>query len=277
MQSIEVTGASVNNLKHINVKIPKEKLVILAGVSGSGKSSLAFDTIAAESSRQWQATYPMFLRNRLPRYEKPAADRVRNLTPSVVVDQKAIGSNARSTVATAVDVAPLIRLLFSRVGQPSAGDSMAYSFNHPYGMCPVCTGLGEKVTLDEDKLLDIDKTINEGAIRFSQFFGGSWQEFYYRCNPLYSADKKLRAFTPEEWKAFRIGPDEPLVMDFIRNNTGQVSKLPYEGVVTRFNRLYLNRDISKLKKSVRDEVYSLCPLSGMRRLWFESKSVGIQN
>lgn len=267
MQSIEVTGASVNNLKHINVKIPKEKLVILAGVSGSGKSSLAFDTIAAESSRQWQATYPMFLRNRLPRYEKPAADSIRNLTPSVVVDQKAIGSNARSTVATAVDVAPLIRLLFSRVGQPSAGGSMAYSFNHPYGMCPVCTGLGEKVTLDEDKLLDMDKTINEGAIRFSQFFGGSWQEFYYRCNPLYSADKKLRAFTPEEWKAFRIGPDEPLVMDFIRNNTGQVSKLPYEGVVTRFNRLYLNRDISKLKKSVRDEAMKFircvpCPACG---------------
>ena len=107
VQSIEVTGAQVNNLKHINVTIPKEKLVILAGVSGSGKSSLAFDTIAAESSRQWQATYPMFLRNRLPRYEKPAADSIRNLTPSVVVDQKAIGSNARSTVATAVDVAVL--------------------------------------------------------------------------------------------------------------------------------------------------------------------------
>lgn len=267
VQSIEVTGAQVNNLKHINVTIPKEKLVILAGVSGSGKSSLAFDTIAAESSRQWQATYPMFLRNRLPRYEKPAADSIRNLTPSVVVDQKAIGSNARSTVATAVDVAPLIRLLFSRAGQPSAGGSMAYSFNHPYGMCPACTGLGEQVTLDEEKLLDMDKTINEGAIRFSQFSGGSWQEFYYRCNPLYSADKKLRDFTPEEWKAFRIGPDEPLVMDFIRNNTGQVSKLPYEGVVTRFNRLYLNRDISKLKKSVQEEAMQFirrgpCPVCG---------------
>ena len=252
-ENIEIFGAAENNLKHINVTIPKEKLVILAGVSGSGKSSLAFDTIAAESNRQWQASYPMFLRQRLPRYEKPKADAMYNLTPAIVVDQKALGANVRSTVGTAVDVAPLIRLLFSRVGQPSAGGSMAYSLNHPHGMCPECTGLGEKVTLDESKLFDMDKSINEGAIRFSQFFGGSWQEFYYKFNPLYSADKKLRDFTEQEWKALRIGPDEPLVMDFIRNNTGQVSKLPYEGVVTRFNRLYLNRDISKLRKSVREE------------------------
>lgn len=252
-ENIEIFGAAENNLKHINVTIPKEKLVIFAGVSGSGKSSLAFDTIAAESNRQWQASYPMFLRQRLPRYEKPKADAMYNLTPAIVVDQKALGANVRSTVGTAVDVAPLIRLLFSRVGQPSAGGSMAYSLNHPHGMCPECTGLGEKVMLDESKLFDMDKSINEGAIRFSQFSGGSWQEFYYKFNPLYSADKKLRDFTKQEWKALRIGPDEPLVMDFIRNNTGQVSKLPYEGVVTRFNRLYLNRDISKLRKSVREE------------------------
>lgn len=253
-ENIEIFGAAENNLKHINVTIPKEKLVIFAGVSGSGKSSLAFDTIAVESNRQWQASYPMFLRQRLPRYEKPKADAMYNLTPAIVVDQKALGANVRSTVGTAVDVAPLIRLLFSRVGQPSAGGSMAYSLNHPHGMCPECTGLGEKVMLDESKLFDMDKSINEGAIRFSQFSGGSWQEFYYKFNPLYSADKKLRDFTKQEWKALRIGPDEPLVMDFIRNNTGQVSKLPYEGVVTRFNRLYLNRDISKLRKSVREEV-----------------------
>lgn len=252
-ENIEIFGAAENNLKHINVTIPKEKLVIFAGVSGSGKSSLAFDTIAAESNRQWQASYPMFLRQRLPRYEKPKADAMYNLTPAIVVDQKALGANVRSTVGTAVDVAPLIRLLFSRVGQPSAGGSMAYSLNHPHGMCPECTGLGEKVMLDESKLFDMDKSINEGAIRFSQFSGGSWQEFYYKFNPLYRTDKKLRDFTEQEWKALRIGPDEPLVMDFIRNNTGQVSKLPYEGVVTRFNRLYLNRDISKLRKSVREE------------------------
>ena len=281
-ENIEIFGAAENNLKHINVTIPKEKLVIFAGISGSGKSSLAFDTIAAESNRQWQASYPMFLRQRLPRYEKPKADAMYNLTPAIVVDQKALGANVRSTVGTAVDVAPLIRLLFSRVGQPSAGGSMAYSLNHPHGMCPECTGLGEKVMLDESKLFDMDKSINEGAIRFSQFSGGSWQEFYYKFNPLYSADKKLRDFTKQEWKALRIGPDEPLVMDFIRNNTGQVSKLPYEGVVTRFNRLYLNRDISKLRKSVREEAMqfikkglcSACGGSGLNPKTLASKING---
>ena len=264
-ESIEIRGASVNNLKCLHVDIPKEQLVLLAGVSGSGKSTLAFDTVAAEAGRQWQATYPLFLRNRLPRYERPAVEAIRNLTPCVVVDQRPIGANARSTVGTASDVAPLIRLLFSRVGRPSAGGSMAYSFNHPHGMCPDCTGLGERVELDEEKMFDMDKSINEGAIHFRQFSGGSWQEFYYHQNPLYPADKKLRDFTPEEWKALRVGPDEPLVMDFLRNNTGQVSKLPYEGVVTRFNRLYLNRDISGLKKEVQEEAMAFvrrCPCPG---------------
>ena len=266
-EAIEIRGASVNNLKYLNVDIPKERLVLLAGVSGSGKSTLAFDTIAAEAGRQWQATYPLFLRNRLPRYERPAVEAIRNLTPCVVVDQRPIGANARSTVGTASDAAPLVRLLFSRVGKPSAGGSMAYSFNHPHGMCPDCTGLGEKVELDEGKMFDMDRTINEGAIRFRQFSGGSWQEFYYHQNPLYPADKKLRDFTPEEWKALRVGPDEPLVMDFLRNNTGQVSKLPYEGVVARFNRLYLNRDISGLKKEVQEEAMAFvrrcpCPSCG---------------
>ena len=153
-EAIEIEGASSNNLKHISVKIPKEKLVMFAGVSGSGKSSLAFDTVAAESGRQWQASYPMFLRQRLPRYERPEVENIRNLTPSIVVDQKPIGANVRSTVGTAVDVAPLVRLLFSRVGQPSAGGSMAYSFNHPHGMCPECTGLGEKAELDESLMFD---------------------------------------------------------------------------------------------------------------------------
>lgn len=281
-EKIEITGASANNLKHIDVDIPKEKLVVLAGVSGSGKSSLAFDTVAVESSRQWQSTYPMFLRARLPRYERPPVESIRNLTPSVVVDQKPIGSNARSTVGTAADVAPLIRLLFSRVGQPSAGGAMAYSFNHPKGMCPDCTGLGEKVELDEEKMFDLDETLNGKGLRFSQFSGGSWQEFYYRCCPLLDPDKKLRDFTPEEWKILRIGPDEPLKLGFLRHNTGQVSQVPYEGVVPRFNRLYLNRDISALKKSIQDEVMlfvrrrpcSTCGGSGLNPLALASRING---
>ncbi len=265
--NIEIIGASENNLRHIDLTIPKGKLIVFAGVSGSGKSSLVFDTIAAESARQWQESYPLFLRSRLPRYERPDVEDIRGLTPSVVVDQKAIGSNARSTVGTASDVAPLVRLLFSRVGQPSAGGSMAYSFNHPHGMCPACTGLGEKVELDESLMFDMDKSINEGGIRFTQFCGGSWQEFYFKQNPLFSPDKKLRDFTPEEWKALTVGPDEPLIMNFMRHRTGQISQLPYEGVIPRFNRIYVNRDTSALSRAVRDEAASFmrrtpCPVCG---------------
>lgn len=264
-ESIKIRSAAANNLKRLNVDIPKEQLVVLAGVSGSGKSTLAFDTIAAEAGRQWQATYPLFLRNRLPRYERPAVESIRNLTPCVVVDQRPIGANARSTVGTASDVAPLVRLLFSRVGRPSAGGSMAYSFNHPHGMCPDCTGLGERVELDEAKMFDPDKSINEGAIRFRQFSGGSWQEIYYTNNPYLDPDKKLRDYAEEEWQVLRIGTKEPLIIDHIYKNTGQVSHLPYEGVVTRFNRLYLNRDISGLKKEVQEEAMSFvrrCPCPG---------------
>lgn len=253
-QYIEITGASENNLKQVSVRIPKEKLVVLAGVSGSGKSSLAFDTIAAESSRQWQASYPAYLRNRMPRYERPEVDSIQNLTPVVIVDQKPIGGNSRSTVGTATDIAPLIRLLFSRVGVPSAGGATAYSFNHPLGMCPDCSGLGEQMQLDEDAFFDMDKSIREGAIRFSLFFDGSWQGWLYRECPLLDADKKLKDFSEEEQNILRYGPVQPLKMPFISTQTGSVSMLEYEGVIPRFKRLYLNRDVSRLNRKVQDEI-----------------------
>ena len=151
---------------------------MFAGVSGSGKSSLAFDTIAVESSRQWQANYPLFLRNKMPHYERPKVESIENLTPSIVVDQRSAGTSARSTVGTAIDAAPLVRLLFSRCGKPSAGGSMAYSFNHPMGMCPDCSGLGERWRLVEERLFDCAKTLREGAILFSQFSAG-WQTYLH--------------------------------------------------------------------------------------------------
>ena len=250
---IEVLGAAENNLKHINVTIPKGKLVVFAGISGSGKSSLAFDTVAVESEREWQQSYPLFLRNKMPHYDRPRVDEIRNLTPAIVVDQRPIGANSRSTVGTAVDVAPLLRLLFSRVGQPSAGGSMAYSFNHPAGMCPDCTGLGEQTELMKESFFDPDKSLVEGAIRFSQFSSG-WQTVYYQNNPLLDPYKKLRDFSPEEWKVLEYGPDEPLMVEFKCNNIGRMDYLPYEGVYPRFERVYMKRDITKLKKSLQDEI-----------------------
>ena len=253
--NIEIIDAYENNLKHIDVTIPKGKLVLFAGVSGSGKSSLAFDTIAAESAREWQESYPAFIRNRMPHYERPNAGEIRNLTPSVVVDQKSPGTNSRSTVGTAIDAAPLIRLLFSRIGTPSAGGSMAYSFNHPAGMCPECTGLGKELILREDSMFDPDKTLREGGILFSQFATG-WQSYLYLSNPLLDPDKKLRDFTPEEWKILRQGADKPVKISMPSNNTGHNYIIDYEGVIPRFCRLYLKRDITKLKKSLQDEIMS---------------------
>ncbi len=250
---IEIIGAAENNLKHIDVRIPKGKLVVFAGVSGSGKSSLVFDTLAVESEREWQQSYPMFLRNKMPHYERPRVDEIRNLTPAIVVDQRPIGSNSRSTVGTSVDVAPLLRLLFSRVGQPSAGGSMAYSFNHPAGMCPDCTGLGEQTELIRESFFDPEKTLREGGILFSQFSSG-WQTVYYQNNPLLDPDKKLRDFSPEEWQILQYGSPEPLMVEFKCNNIGRMDYLPYEGVFPRFERVYMNRDITKLKKKLQDEI-----------------------
>ena len=279
--SIEILGASENNLKHIDVTIPKGELVVFAGVSGSGKSSLAFDTVAVESEREWQQSYPLFLRNKMPHYDRPKVDEIRNLTPAIVVDQHAIGATSRSTVGTAVDVAPLLRLLFSRVGEPSAGGSMAYSFNHPAGMCPDCTGIGEQLELIEESMFDPDKSLVEGGILFSQFSSG-WQTHLYQNNPLLDVNKKLRDFTPEEWDTLKYGSKEPIKVGIKSNNTGRVDMVDYEGVFPRFERVYMKRDITKLKKTLQDEIMShvrhgfckTCGGSGLNPKALESKING---
>ena len=253
--NIEIIDAQENNLKHVNVSIPKGKLVVLAGVSGSGKSSLAFGTVAVESAREWQQSYPMFLRNKMPHYERPRVGEIRGLTPAIIVDQRAVGGSSRSTVGTAVDVAPLLRLLFSRIGRPSAGGSMAYSMNHPLGMCPECTGLGEQLNLKEDTLFDPTKSLREGAILFSQFSAG-WQTHLYQNNPMLDVDKPLRDFTDEEWQTLRYGSEKPVKVGIRSNNTGRVDMVDYEGVLPRFRRLYLSRDISKLKRGLQEEILS---------------------
>ena len=250
---IEIFGAHENNLKDIDLTIPKNKLVVFAGVSGSGKSSLVFDTLAVESNREWQNSYSLYLRNKMPHYQRPAVEQINNLTPSIVVRQQGFSASSRSSVGTAVDAAPLMRLLFSRVGQPSAGGSMAYSFNHPAGMCPTCTGLGKVQILNEDSLFDRDKTLNEGAITFSPFNSG-WQNNIYTTNSVLDPDKKLRDFTDEEWDILRNGMAKPVKIEIRSNKTGRVDHVDYEGVIPRFKRLYLKRDISKLKGKLRDEI-----------------------
>lgn len=155
---IEIVNARVNNLKNINLQIPKGKITIFTGVSGSGKSSIVFDTIAQEAGRQLNETYSSFQRLFLPKYSRPEADEINNLSTAVVVDQKRLGGNARSTLGTATDINPLLRLLFSRFAEPHVGYSNAYSFNDPSGMCSKCEGIGRIITLNLDAALDKEKT-----------------------------------------------------------------------------------------------------------------------
>ena len=160
---ITLINARENNLKNISITLPKNKLIVFTGVSGSGKSSLVFDTIGAESARLLGETYPTYVRARMPRYDRPDIDIIDGLTPAVMVDQRPYNAGVRSTVGTLTEASPYLRLLYSRCSENSAGASSAYSFNDPQGSCPTCGGLGEKVQLDLDKLLDRDKSINEGA------------------------------------------------------------------------------------------------------------------
>lgn len=153
---IVIEGARENNLKNVNVRIPKRKITIFTGVSGSVKSSLVFDTISAEAQWQLNETFSAFIRNRLPRFSQPDTDLIQNLSTAVVINQKRLGGNSRSTVGTITDIYAMLRLLFSRIGKPFAGNSHVFSFNDPAGMCPECSGVGQVVQVKEyleDRLL----------------------------------------------------------------------------------------------------------------------------
>ncbi|WP_341836021.1 excinuclease ABC subunit UvrA [Chitinophaga pollutisoli] len=240
---IIIKGAREHNLKNISLRIPKNRITVFTGVSGSGKSSLVFDTIAAESQRQLNETFPSFIRHRLPHYGQPEADELSNLSPAVIIDQKPIGSNARSTVGTATDIFTLLRLLFSRIGEPFIGYSDVFSFNHPNGMCPECDGLGKVAVLDTDLFFDTAKSLNEGAILFPTFAKGSWRFSRYACSNLFDPDKKLEDYSEEEWQlllyADGLKLPDPLPC-------WPPSQKFYEGIVPRFKRSYLAKDSKEL-------------------------------
>lgn len=202
---IHIKGGRENNLKNIDLSVPKRKITIFTGVSGSGKSSIVFDTIGAEVQRQLNENFSMFIRNRLPRISQPDADAIENLSTAIVIDQKRLGGSSRSTMGTITDIYSVLRLLFSRIGQPFVGYSNVFSFNDPTGMCPECKGLGYKVEPDLDKLIDTSKSLNEGAILFPTFAVGSWYWKNYVYSGLLPNDKKLTDYTKEEWDTFMYG------------------------------------------------------------------------
>src|SRR6187431_653068 len=171
---IEIRGARENNLKDISLSIPKRQITIFTGVSGSGKSSIVFDTIASEALRLLNENFSLFIRSFLPRYAQPDADAIENLSMAIVVDQKRLGGGSHSTVGTITDIYSILRRLFWRVGQPFAGPVNVFSFNDPQGMCLNCNGLGRKLDVDLDKFLDTSKSLNDGAILFPDYAVDSW-------------------------------------------------------------------------------------------------------
>lgn len=247
---IHIRGGRENNLKNIDLSVPKRKITIFTGVSGSGKSSIVFDTIGAEAQRQLNENFSMFIRNRLPRIPQPDADAIENLSTAIVIDQKRLGGSSRSTMGTITDIYSLLRLLFSRIGQPFVGYSNVFSFNDPTGMCPACKGLGYTVEPDLDKLVDKSKSLNEGAILFPTFAVGSWYWKNFVYSGLLPNDKKLEDYTKEEWDTFLYGYAK---FETMLDNNIPVS-VNFEGLLTRFNRLYIQKDSGEMADSTRKSV-----------------------
>jgi excinuclease UvrABC ATPase subunit len=230
---IEIRGARENNLKDVNLKIPKRKITIFTGVSGSGKSSLVFDTIASESQRLLNENFSMFVRNFLPRISQPEADDIKNLSMAVIVDQKRLGGGSHSTVGTVTDIATALRLMFSRFGKPHVGYANMFSFNDPAGMCPNCNGIGQKLDIDMEAAFDMDKSINEGALQLPDYTSNnSWYLKLLQKSGLFDNDKKLKDFSKKELDdLYHIKP--------FKVDLGNGMKLNHEGVVDKFVRKYI--------------------------------------
>lgn len=248
MADIIVQGLTQNNLKHVSFRIPKEKITVFTGVSGSGKSSIVFDTIAAESQRQMNATYPAFVRSRLPKYPKPAVERIDHLTASVVVDQSPLGGNARSTVGTISGLYSSLRLLFSRIGSPYVGTASYFSFNDPNGMCRTCSGIGKITQVDIEAILDRDKSWNEGCVKDSLYSPGTWYWKQYAKSGLFDLDKPLKEYSDEEYNLLLYGS---------RNGMDKPENPKVTGIYHKYTKTLLNRDISNKSRHTQEKSQNL--------------------
>ena len=262
---IKINGAYENNLNHVSLSIPKHKITVFTGVSGSGKSSLVLDTIAAKSRRELNDTFPTFVQQYLPKYGRPHVDSIENLPIAIVIDQKKPANNSRSTVGTYTDIYALLRLLFSRVGKPFVGYAESFSFNHPEGSCPRCSGLGEIRELDIHKLVDFNKSLNdEDTIHYIAFGKGGWRWIRYAHSGLFDLDKKICDYSPEELDLFLNSPQIRLKNP--PSNWPKTAK--YEGLIPRMYRSIINSEEGLLHSAVLNPMLRMgvCPDCGGTRL-----------
>ncbi len=286
---IRVHGARQNNLKDVSVEIPKRRLTVFTGVSGSGKSSLVFDTIAAESQRLINETYSTFVQGFMPTLARPDVDVLEGLTTAIIVDQQRMGGDVRSTVGTATDANAMLRILFSRLGKPHIGSAQAFSFNVASisgagavrferagktvkerrsfsitgGMCPRCEGRGAVSDLDLTQLFDDSKSLSEGAITVPGYKGGGWNSRLYMESGFVDPDKPIRKYTKKELHDFLYR--EPTRMKIAGIN------MTYEGLTVRIQRSMLDKDKESLQPHIREFVdravaFSACPECGGTRL-----------
>ncbi|MDX6284320.1 MAG: hypothetical protein QOH03_5391 [Kribbellaceae bacterium] len=240
---IQVRGARENNLAGVSVDIPKRRLTVFTGVSGSGKSSLVFDTIAAESQRLINETYTAFVQNFMPSLARPDVDSLRNLSAAIIVDQERIGANARSTVGTATDAHTMLRILFSRLGTPYAGPPSAFSFNRAEGMCPTCEGLGKASEIGLDEFVDRSLSLNQGAVKVPGFGVGTWYWQLMAKSGLFDPDLPLKDYPDDVWEQFLYQPSMKVKIG--------TSNLTFEGLVSKVKRNLLAKDRESMQNHVR--------------------------
>jgi len=295
---IRVQGARENNLKDVNVEIPKRRLTVFTGVSGSGKSSLVFGTIAAESQRMINETYSAFVQGFLPTLGRPEVDVLEGLTTAIIVDQERMGANSRSTVGTVTDANAMLRVLWSRLGKPHIGSSNAFSFNIPSvravgsitvekgadrkaekvtfsrtgGMCPRCEGMGSVTDIDLSQLYDDSKSLNEGALTIPGYTAEGWYMRTFAAIGI-DPDKPIRKYTKQE--RHLLLHQEPTKVKVEKLN------LTYEGLVPRIKKSFLSKDVDAMQPHIRAFVeravtFTTCPDCGGTRLGEAARSSKIK-
>jgi excinuclease UvrABC ATPase subunit len=297
---IRVHGARVNNLKDVTIEIPKRRLTVFTGVSGSGKSSLVFDTIAAESQRLINETYSAFVQGFMPTLARPEVDVLEGLTTAIIVDQQRMGADARSTVGTATDANAMLRILFSRLGQPQIGSPNAYSFNVPSvkasgaitvergagktqtkkatftrlgGMCPRCEGRGSVTDFDLSALYDDSLSINEGAITIPSYSMDGWYGRIFRGCGFFDPDKPIRKYTKKELHDLLHKEPTKIKVDGVN--------LTYEGLIPKIQKSFLSKDLDAMQPHIRAFVeravtFAVCPECEGSRLSEEARSSKIK-